>query len=337
MLPGGIAAGSSTGVAGNDKHSKKTGNADRSTAGNGDAVLWREPEDITSRRTDLGPGGEEHQPKGPFQFVKEDAEGSNPKFTIKDQDGVKWKVKLGEEARPETAATRLVWAVGYFTDEDYFVPNLEVANLPDRLRRAPHAVQPMGIVHDARLERSRDQEKKLGIWQWSDNPFLGTREFNGLRTLMAVINNWDLKDINNAVYERKGPSGPERIYVVTDLGATFGTSGFGWTKGLAKGNLDSYQKSKFIRNITAEYVDFNVPDRPALDHFPDIPRLKLRLDMRKIGWQVPRADARWMGELLGRLSGDQIRNVFRVSGWGPYDVEAFAVVIEDRIRQLKAL
>ena len=35
----------------------------------------------------------------------------NPKFNVVDEDGVKWGVKFGNEAKPETAATRLVWAV----------------------------------------------------------------------------------------------------------------------------------------------------------------------------------------------------------------------------------
>ena len=39
---------------------------------------------------------------------------------------------------------------------------------------------------------------------------------------MALINNWDLKEINNAIYDEKG-QGPR--YVVSDLGATFGETG----------------------------------------------------------------------------------------------------------------
>ena len=60
------------------------------------------------------------QPHGTFTFLKEDRKGSNPKFDVQDENGVKWKVKLGSEARPETVASRLVWAVGYFANEDYF-------------------------------------------------------------------------------------------------------------------------------------------------------------------------------------------------------------------------
>ena len=65
------------------------------------------------------PGGADRAPRpdAKYTFVKEDLNGTSPKFYIKDGDGVEWLVKLGPEAKPETAATRFVWAMGYFTDE----------------------------------------------------------------------------------------------------------------------------------------------------------------------------------------------------------------------------
>src|SRR5579862_2872690 len=84
--------------------------------------LWREPKDISSENLFDGPGGKEHAPRGPFTFVKEDLEGTNPKYDVKDENNVKWKIKLGAEARPETVASRFVWAIGYHADEDYFLP-----------------------------------------------------------------------------------------------------------------------------------------------------------------------------------------------------------------------
>src|SRR5713101_7817864 len=92
--------------------------------GTGPAVIWRDPGDIASRNLFYGPGGEKDQPHGTFRFLKEDLNGTSTKFVVRDEDGVKWKVKLGEEARPETVASRLVWAVGYFTNEDYFLSDL---------------------------------------------------------------------------------------------------------------------------------------------------------------------------------------------------------------------
>src|SRR5215212_4965370 len=74
------------------------------------AVLWRQPHDIASRDLFHGPGGKSGQPRGRFRFIEEDKGGSSPKFVVEDANGVRWKVKLGDEARSETAATRLLWA-----------------------------------------------------------------------------------------------------------------------------------------------------------------------------------------------------------------------------------
>src|SRR5205085_5355532 len=165
----------------------------------GPAVLWRNPTDIASRDLFYGPGGEKHQPIGPYTFLKEDPEGTNPKFDVRDGNGVKWKIKLGEEARPETVATRLVWAAGYTVDEVYFLPNVRVANMPAEVHRGGKLIGPGGVMTNVRVERESKGEKKIDNWQWMENPFLDRRELNGLKVMMALINNWDLKDINNAI------------------------------------------------------------------------------------------------------------------------------------------
>ena len=79
-------------------------------AANAPAVLWQDPVDISSRDLVYGPGGKDHQPRAPFKFVKEDMNGTSPKFVITYADGTKWKVKLGLDTHPETASNRLVCA-----------------------------------------------------------------------------------------------------------------------------------------------------------------------------------------------------------------------------------
>src|SRR5262249_45506490 len=226
-------------------------------------LVWTEPRDIGSRDLFHGPGGAQRRPSGPMTFLEEDTGGTNPKFSVRDQEGTKWKVKLGLEARPETVATHLLWAVGFFADEDYFLPSLVVEKMPTRLKRGQSHVGPGGELENVRLERTKRGEEKLGEWPWKKNALVGTREFNGLRVMMALMNNWDLKDQNNSIYEEKEKPSQKR-YVVTDLGATFGTTGFSWSDARSKGNVKSYSKSRFISKVTPEYVDFNVPTRPAL-------------------------------------------------------------------------
>ncbi len=315
------------------KKSKQSPEAKGEMTGEGPAVLWRNPADIASRNLFYGPGGEKNQPRGPYTFVKEDLDGSNPKFVVRDRDGVKWKVKLGLEARPETVATRLVWAVGYFANEDYFLPSLRVKGMPPRLHRGQNLIAPDGSIPNVRLKREEKGEKKIAYWRWRDDPFNGTRELNGLKIMMALVNNWDLKDDNNAIYQ--APS--EQVYMVSDLGASFGSPGYSWPKQKSKGNLDSYSRSQFIDKVTPEFVDFHVPTRPALLYAVALPQFIGRLRLRGTCKQIPRSDARWMGQMLGRLSQHQIRDAFHAAGYSPLEVEGYSRVVESRIVQLKSL
>lgn len=296
-------------------------------------TMWEQPDDIGSRDLYYGPGGQKDEPEGTFTFDKEDMNGTNPKFDVHDQDGVKWKVKLGEEARPETVASRLVWAVGYYADEDYFVQDFKVEGMPAHPHRGGDLIGPDGSMHNVRLKRTVKGEQKLGEWQWLADPFTGSREWNGLRVMMALIDNWDLKDVNNAIYQRDG----KRIYLVSDLGASFGTTGRSYTRADSKGNLDAYEKAKFIVKTMPDAVDFMTPSRPAFIHMAELSEYKERVHMEWIGKNIPRADAKWIGGLLAQLSQDQIKSAFRAAGYSPEDIDAFSAVVEKRIAELNQL
>jgi hypothetical protein len=292
------------------------------------APLWRERGDVTSLNLLYGAGGKEHQPAGTFIFVKEDKQGTSAKFEVIDDQGVRWKVKLGEETKSETAASRLVWAAGYFTDEDYYLSELRVEKMP-KLNRGRKFVSDDGVVHGARLERSIKGQKKDGNWSWFKNPFTGTKEMNGLRVMMALINNWDLKEVNNAIYDQKGEGSR---YVVSDLGATFGETGN--TVVRSKSNPEDYSESKFIQKITPEHVDFFLSSRPLFITAIDVPNYTSRTHMQDIVKDIPVADAKWLGKLLEPLSDEQLRDCFRAAGYSPADVESNAAMVKERIRAL---
>jgi hypothetical protein len=295
------------------------------------ATLWSDPTDLAARDLFYGPGGKAHEPHGPFTFETEDVDGSNPKFVVHDGSGVKWKVKLGLEARPETVATRLVWAAGYYANEDYFVRDLHIDGMPAHLRRGQKLIGPSGTVHNVRLKR--EGGGKIGIWEWDKVGFSGSREWNGLRVLMSLINNWDLKDINNSVYREASQS----VYMVGDLGASFGSAGVSWPIDRAKDNLISYSHSKFIRHIGPDTVDFQAPARPCFVRIVNLKAYFGRIHLEHLGRNVPRADARWLGQLLARLSPVQIQDAFRAAGYSPQEVQAFAGVVEERITVLAGL
>ncbi len=296
-------------------------------------VLWQDPTDLESRNLFYGPGGKDDEPHGRITFVKEDLEGTNPKFDVRDESGVKWKVKLGLEARPENVASRLTWAAGYFTNEDYFVKDLHVEGMPPVLHRGWKLVDPDGTVHNVRLKREVKGEKKIGTWKWRSNPFTGTRELNGLRVMMALINNWDLKDVNNAVYQE----GDKVIYMISDLGSSFGSAGRTWPLDKSKDNFESYSRSRFIRRLTPTTVDFQVPARPRWVLFVNPKEAMMRVHLGWIGRNIPREDARWMGHILARLSPKQLNDAFIASGYSPDEAKAFCSVLATRITALTDL
>jgi hypothetical protein len=303
-----------------------------------DPAIWTDPGNIAAKNLLYGSGGQKGEPNPPVIFEKEDAKGTNPKFDVRDQDGTKWKVKLGVEARPETVATRLLWAVGYFTEEDYLLADLKVDGFPKHLQRGQDSIKAEGELHDARLKRHPKHAEKGDEWHWRKNPFTGTREFNGLRVMMSLMNNWDLKDENNAVYDDKDSG--KKLYMVTDLGASFGSIGYRLGPGRGKGNIGAYKNSKFISHLHSAYVDFTSPAHSTvfgiLGIF-SIPDFVSRMRLRWIGRHIPRNDARWIGGLLSQLTPQQIKDAFHSAGYSDKDVQTYSAVVEQRIAQLGKL
>jgi hypothetical protein len=294
------------------------------------AIIWVDRGDAAALDLMSGPGGTGRGPGIDFTFVKESPAGTSPKFDVEDEHGTTWKVKLGEEAKSETAATRLLWAAGYLVDEDYYLPTMRVRGLMP-LTRGREFVSNEGTVAGARLERDNGSQAAR-TWSWYDNPFVGSREFNGLRVMMALVNNWDLKAANN---DATGTLTGGEQYGVGDLGATFGRTGNALTR--SKGVLKDYQKARFIERVTPTYVDFGMHSRPFFLTIFDIHNYWFRTHMQSVVKHIPLADARWIGDRLGRLSSAQIADCFRAAGFSPGDVEAYSQVVMQRIAALRAL
>lgn len=302
------------------------------TPSNSPELIWRDPGDIASLDLINGIGGtaDAPDPNAVYTFVDENMNGTSPKINVKDAHGVVWKLKMGAEPQAETAATRLLYAAGYFVDEDYYVAEVKVAGLP-KLKRGENYVKD-GTIRSVRLEKKIKGQKDLGNWDWFKNPFIGTREFNGLRVMMSLLNNWDLKKVNNDIYEING----ERHYVVADVGATFGKTGDPLTR--SKSDPKGFENSKFIeKNEKGGYVDFVLHSRPPLIAAFDAGNYKERSNMEKITKHVPHDDAHWLGERLSHLTDEQIRDCFRSAGYTADEVEEYTHVIKDRIAALNAL
>lgn len=296
-------------------------NQNRSGGRPGRSVLWQEPRDLESRDLFYGSGGREGapDPNGRYKFIRRSASGTSEKIIVEDDKGRRWTVKFGPEARPETSASRIVWAVGYHVDQNYFVSRVHI-----RGRGGFEA-------RNVRFERRDDGWKEDGIWPWDGNPFMGSRELQGLKTLMVLLNNWDLKDENNkvALADAKGAADePLRLYYVGDLGATLGSTGSFFTKLPFLGNAAAGTKGDPEAFANQTFVD-GVQNGKVLFHYKG--------KNPSVVEGVTIENARWMGNLLARLSDKQLSDAFRAGGFGDSEVAVYTRAVQSRVRRLREL
>jgi ribosomal protein L12E/L44/L45/RPP1/RPP2 len=285
----------------------------------GTPVFWQEPTDIASRNLLLGPGGEEMKPDLK-QVIWEESlqEGYSVKWRVRDVSGRHWVVKLGNEAQPETVATRLVWAAGYPTEVNYLVPCVQITNAPKPPKnKSVKRCEGKGFAN-VRFEARPDNYKRLDGWSWTKNPFSGTKEFAGFVVLMGLLNNWDLKDTNNKVVYVPGDNGGELRYIVSDLGATFGKTGGPITH--SRNEPEKYIKTGFLDKVEGNYVKFDYHGKNG-----------------GLFDGVTVEQAKWMGDLLSQLSEEQIKDAFRAANYTPKEVEGLAQEVLGRINALHSL
>lgn len=270
----------------------------------GTPVFWREPTDIESRNLLLGAGGEAMKPDiSQVTFIEEKTGGYSKKYRVRDAKGNEWIAKLGKEAQPDTAANRLLWALGYETEIAYLVPKVKIEG--------------KGEFENVRLEARPADVKRAGNWMWDNNPFKDTPEFRGLKILMVMINNWDMKDDNNEILAiRSNTTGEGELrYIISDLGGTFGKTG-GWLA-RSRNKPSDFVKADFIKKVNGEVIDFNYGGKN-----------------QKLFENITVADARWLSTRLKRLSEEQIKDAFRAANYSAEEVDSLAGALKDRIDAL---
>jgi len=284
----------------------------------GERVLWREPTDIESRDLFLGPGGEAMKPDlSRVTFLKDQAGGGySINYRVRDGSGKIWVAKLRSEAQPETAAVRLMWALGYATEINYLVPCIKIEGAPSNSVKKCEG----GGFANAKLEARPAEVKRLENWQWANNPFAGTKEFQGMIVMMSLMNNWDLKDENNRIlYLPKGESGgPELHYILSDLGATFGKTGGFMSR--SRNKPEDYARAKFIEGVEGGRVKFAYGGKNS-----------------GLFANVTVEQAKWIGTWLTRLSDKQLSDAFRAANYTPEEVQVLTNATRARITQLTSL
>jgi hypothetical protein len=298
---------------------------EKEVAPKGVPVLWRAPDDIAARDLYAGPGGDEMRPDlRRVTFVKQETGGYSTKYRVRDASGREWVAKVGREAQAEAAAVRLVWAVGYMTEVNYLVPCVAIEGAP-KPGKDVETCEGGGLAN-VRFEARPAGVKRLDEWKWSENPFNGTKELKGLAVLMALVNNWDIKDENNKVLYVPGAAGGrgELRYVVSDLGATFGRVKWNvpvlWRIRRNRNDAEDYAKDGFLEDVKRGQVYLFYKGKRQ-DLFDDI-----RVE-----------DARWIAGLLSKLSERQIADAFRAANYTPEETRLFTSAVRSRIDELAGI
>jgi hypothetical protein len=267
-------------------------------------VLW---ESVVIAEQDLlaGPGGEAMRPDtSSITFVSDEKGGFSTKYRIKDGKGATWIAKVGPEAQSETAAVRLLSAIGYKTDINFLVPELTIPG--------------KGALMNVRLEARPENVKRGETWSWKDNPFKGSKPFQGLKIMMAFLNNWDMKQDNNVILAQEG----KHYYAISDLGVSFGKTGnkglpIFWRIGRSRNEPEHYAEAEFIKQMKDGKISFNFNGK----------------NDGSLG-DITIADGRWLADLLVQLTDKQIEDAFRAANYNASEVATLAASVKSRIRAL---
>ncbi len=273
----------------------------------GKPILWREPTDLESRNLLIGAGGDEMKPDiSKLTFIEDKPGGFSKKYRVRDAKGNEWIAKIGKEAQTDTAANRLLWALGYETEIAYLIPKA--------------TIEGKGEFENVRLEARPASVKRAGNWMWENNPFKDTPEFRGLKILMVLINNWDMKDDNNEILATRGDTTGEGElrYIISDLGASFGKTGGFFAR--SRNEPGDYGKAAFIKKVNGDVIDFNYGGKN-----------------QKLFANLTVADARWAHNLLKRLSDEQIKDAFRAANYSAEEVDMLSQALKERINALAKL
>lgn len=270
----------------------------------GTPVFWRAPEDIGQRNLLLGAGGEAMKPDiSRLTFIEQKTGGYSTKYRVRDAKGNEWIAKIGKEAQSDTAANRLLWALGYETEIAYLVPKAKIEG--------------KGEFENVRLEARPKGVKRSGNWMWENNPFMSTPEFKALKILMVMISNWDMKDDNNEILAtRNATTGEAELrYIISDLGGSFGKTGGFFSR--SRNKPSDYVKADFIKSVNGGVIDFNYGGKN-----------------QKLFENLTVADATWLSNWLKRLTDEQIKDAFRAANYTPEEVDTLATAFRERANAL---
>ena len=147
---------------------------------------------------------------------------------------------------------------------------------------------------------------------------MGTRPFGGLITLMRMVNNWDLMDRNNVIYEFKEPRGGRPPLVRGQgPGGRRSARPRHWASGRqgSKNDVEDFEKQDFIKGVEGERWSSTMRGCRHRELYQD----------------VTVADVRWICERLARLTPAQWKDAFRAARYPDDVADRFIRKLQEKI------
>jgi hypothetical protein len=276
------------------------------------AELWVEPE----RNRDLfwGVGGKRlaPDPNGRYTVIEIKRTGYSRGYTVTGPGDSKreWSAKFPPEASTEVVASRLFWGAGYHQPPIYHLAEWH----------AEKATSPNPQLPARFREKAPDLSgmKSDTSWSYYENPFVRTRQLNGMLALHAMLGNSDLKDDQNALYILEKPyESATRWFVARDLGQTFGRTGL---LDPPRGDVEVFEETPFIRGVANGKVRFEYHGRH-----------------RSLLENITPADVRWICGQLAALSDQQLDDAFRAAGYPKPLADRFIRRLKQKVAEGRAV
>jgi hypothetical protein len=270
------------------------------------AQLWVAPEPDRDLFHGVGGSRLAPDPSARYTVIEIKRGGYSRGYTVVGPGDREWSVKFPPEANTEIVASRLFWGIGYHQPPIYLL----------REWTAEKATSPNPQLPARFREKDPDLHglEAGDSWSYYENPFVGTRQMNGMLVLHAMLGNSDLKDEQNVLYTLKKPhEGTTRWYVARDLGQTFGRTGL---LDPPRGDIDVFEETPFIRGVENGKV-----------------RLEYSGRHKALFEHIAPADVRWVCERLNKLSDRQWRDAFRAGGIGEGEAERYIRRMKQKIAE----
>jgi hypothetical protein len=253
--------------------------------------LWVDP-GKGPREMFWGVGGEKLAPPQDARYTIENKDelGFSVSYDVEGPDGVEWSAKIGAEAQTEVVLSRVLWGLGYHQPPVYYLPSWNLVTERGDVKRES----------EARFRPKLDYLERLDeFWAWEDNPFIGTRPFNGLLVVLLMFNSTDLKDDNNSLYDVKKPfhGAPDvkRWFVVRDLGAAMGETGKLYPR---RNWIEGFERQGFLKGLKNGRIEFDYTGRH-----------------QQLLKMIRPEDLRWAATRLQRLTDAQWKDAFRAANY----------------------